>query len=830
MTPRDSNRAFSSSSRDAKRWEDRIGRSSSAVGNSLKTGAKIGAAAVGVGLVGAIKGSIDAFAEAQRVAAQTNAVLKSTGGAAGVTAKQVEQLATAVSRKSGMDDEAIQSGQNLLLTFTKLRNEQGKGNDIFSQATEIMADMSTALGQDTKSSAIQLGKALNDPIRGVTALRRVGVSFTEEQQKQIKVLVDSGKTMDAQKLILKELRTEFGGSAEAAGNTFTGKINKAKVAVGNLGEAIGGALAPALGSAADKLAGFVESLASSDRPAKFFEGVQDFAKDAEDAIGGVIDKFKDLKATRGGTGEALGVMFADAFEDINWNDIGDKISDGIGEALDFSGDLATGIEDGIRAAVSNVNGEEVLSGLLRIFAEAINALFSPSFWKENFANIFATVTIVIPIAKILRIPGATALYNWISKPFFNAVGKLGGALAGLFGKVASTAFRAFSNAITGAFPAVVAAVSTGIARVVGVLSRLPGRMKAGGGRAITALGEAIGEGAARVAAAAARIVAAVLRPFATLGGKLAAALGRALAAGTRKLGEWAGNFVRAAVNIGEDIVKGIVKGIKSTAGKIGSAITGGIGAVGSFLSGKGEGIGKEIGTKFGSMPRGGSISGSLKGADAGMRPFAVLGSRFGLGVSSGLRPGAVTSSQNQSWHATGEALDLSGPAGGMMRTFNFLKSRMGGRLAELIYTPGGVGIKNGRPHQYTGKVAADHYDHVHVAMDLGKPGQGDGIGRAGRGDGSGRSREEQIFRFFKSKGFTDGQAAAWVGNLKQESGLSTTVVNKSSGATGLAQWLGSRLTGLKRQRQLDEPEHPAQLHLEGTTRFGVCCVPVDQGG
>jgi len=30
--------------------------------------------------------------------------------------------------------------------------------------------MSTAMGQDLKSSAIQLGKALNDPIQGVAAL------------------------------------------------------------------------------------------------------------------------------------------------------------------------------------------------------------------------------------------------------------------------------------------------------------------------------------------------------------------------------------------------------------------------------------------------------------------------------------------------------------------------------------------------------------------------------------------------------------------------------------------------------------------------------------
>ena len=31
-----------------------------------------------------------------------------------------------------------------------------------------------------------LGKALNDPVKGITALGRAGVTFTDEQKKQIK--------------------------------------------------------------------------------------------------------------------------------------------------------------------------------------------------------------------------------------------------------------------------------------------------------------------------------------------------------------------------------------------------------------------------------------------------------------------------------------------------------------------------------------------------------------------------------------------------------------------------------------------------------------------
>ena len=75
--------------------------------------------------------------------------------------------------------------------------------------------MSVALGTSLKSAAIQVGKALQDPENGITALRRVGVNFTKEQKERIQGWVEEGKQLKAQKFILKELRTEFAGSAEA---------------------------------------------------------------------------------------------------------------------------------------------------------------------------------------------------------------------------------------------------------------------------------------------------------------------------------------------------------------------------------------------------------------------------------------------------------------------------------------------------------------------------------------------------------------------------------------------------------------------------------------
>jgi hypothetical protein len=220
-----------------------------AAGGIGKVKAALAGAFVGGAAISVLKGFVADARESQQIGARTVNVIKTTGGAAHVTADQVGALATAISNKTGVDDEAIQSGENLLLTFTNVRNEVGKGNDIFNQASSLVTDMSVALGQDAKAGALQLGKALNDPIKGVGALSRVGVSFTEQQKKQIATLVKSGDTLGAQKVILAELGKEFGGAAEAAA-TPTKKLS---VTVGNLKESIGTALLPVV----DKTATFL---------------------------------------------------------------------------------------------------------------------------------------------------------------------------------------------------------------------------------------------------------------------------------------------------------------------------------------------------------------------------------------------------------------------------------------------------------------------------------------------------------------------------------------------------------------------------------------------
>ena len=164
---------------------------------------------------------------------QLNAVLKSTAGAAGLNAKELTGMASALQKQTRFGDEAIIKAQSLLLTFTKV------GKEVFPDAIESILNMSEAMGQDLQQGVIQVGKALNDPILGVTALRRVGVQLSDQQVDLVKKFTETGEIAKAQKIILGELETQFGGVAKAAGDTMPGALDQMNNAVGDAQEALG---------------------------------------------------------------------------------------------------------------------------------------------------------------------------------------------------------------------------------------------------------------------------------------------------------------------------------------------------------------------------------------------------------------------------------------------------------------------------------------------------------------------------------------------------------------------------------------------------------------
>lgn len=190
---------------------------------------------------------VAALSRIEEINAQTEAAIRSTGGAANVSRSHIEGLAGSLEGLTGTEAESIQQGANLLLTFKNIQNGVGEGNDIFDQATTSLVDMARAMGTEPQAAAIQLGKALNDPVAGISALSRVGIQFTDDQKSLIQSLVDSGQTMEAQKIILAELNSQFGGSGAAYAETYAGKVTLLGHAWGTFGETLFSTVMPALG-------------------------------------------------------------------------------------------------------------------------------------------------------------------------------------------------------------------------------------------------------------------------------------------------------------------------------------------------------------------------------------------------------------------------------------------------------------------------------------------------------------------------------------------------------------------------------------------------------
>lgn len=184
--------------------------------------------------------SVEDFNAAEQASAQLNATLESTQYSAGLSRAALDQQAIALSKVTKFDDDAIASMQSLLLTFTDIKGA------VFQEATPAILDLAEKMGGDLKGASIQVGKALNDPIKGVTALSKVGVSFTETQKLMIKKLVETGDTAAAQRIILAELNKEFGGSAEAAAQAGTGGLTVIANRFGNIKESIGGLIVDGL--------------------------------------------------------------------------------------------------------------------------------------------------------------------------------------------------------------------------------------------------------------------------------------------------------------------------------------------------------------------------------------------------------------------------------------------------------------------------------------------------------------------------------------------------------------------------------------------------------
>lgn len=184
-----------------------------------------------------LKNMITAARESAVVHAQIYKAVETTGKAAGYTAKELFKLADELKGLTAIDDDTILKDiTNNLLTF---KNVSG---DAFKRAQLAILDLNAVISKGEvgalTSQTIQLGKALNAPTEGVTALTRVGVSFTEQQKEQIKTLEQSGNLLEAQSIILREIEQQYGGQAKVLAE-MDGGYKKFNQTIDDISETIG---------------------------------------------------------------------------------------------------------------------------------------------------------------------------------------------------------------------------------------------------------------------------------------------------------------------------------------------------------------------------------------------------------------------------------------------------------------------------------------------------------------------------------------------------------------------------------------------------------------
>lgn len=260
--------------------EGDLKRFGSSVGGAFKTmgkAAAIGGAAVAAGAVAFGKAAFDAAETAGTSNARIEQVAESMGlfgREAGKVSERLIDLSHEQARLTGVNQNTIKESQALLLTFGEVAASADEAGGAFDRATQLTLDLAAAGFGGVTDNAKQLGKALNDPIKGISALSRSGVTFTDGQKELIETLVESGKMLEAQDMILSEVEKQVGGTAAATANAS----DQMRVGFSQITERVGMALLPVF----EKLTGFVLD--------KVIPGIESLVSVFEEGgLSGVID-------------------------------------------------------------------------------------------------------------------------------------------------------------------------------------------------------------------------------------------------------------------------------------------------------------------------------------------------------------------------------------------------------------------------------------------------------------------------------------------------------------------------------------------------------------
>ena len=271
---------------------DALGRS---LGNTQKQATGLagafgrlkGAATSMIGVLGAaglgalLKKSVDTFADFQAETKLLENGLKNVGARSG-DLERLQKVASDLGEATLFNENDFRKGFGLLTSFGNI------GTSNYERVAKAAADVAQTSGTDVSSAFMQLAKALNDPAKGLTALSRSGIQFSEDQKAVIESMVEAGNVAGAQNLILQELEKQYGGNSVAAAQGLAGALDTLGEKFYDLQVALGENIAQVLQPLIQGLTALVGFISGLPEPVQTFIVALGGLTIALTALGGVI--------------------------------------------------------------------------------------------------------------------------------------------------------------------------------------------------------------------------------------------------------------------------------------------------------------------------------------------------------------------------------------------------------------------------------------------------------------------------------------------------------------------------------------------------------------
>jgi hypothetical protein len=221
-------------------------------------------------IIGAAALAIREFGKEEDAIARLNGALRANAGQANITANEVKALAESLETTTNVTADATMNAAALLSTFHQVSNQAGENNDVFTRTIKVSADLAALMGTDMTSATMQLAKALENPTIGLGALSRSGTTFTEQQKEMIQTLVESGRQLEAQTMILDVVESQYKGIAEELARTTSGRIKNALNELGKTVDSFGQIMSEALLPMLEVITGLAKRLETMDESTKRF--------------------------------------------------------------------------------------------------------------------------------------------------------------------------------------------------------------------------------------------------------------------------------------------------------------------------------------------------------------------------------------------------------------------------------------------------------------------------------------------------------------------------------------------------------------------------------